>query len=244
MAEKGCMTTIIYYTDNSLKPEVEKLAQHYLLKATNGNRIISVSQKPMDFADNICVGDIGRSHHSLFYQTLKGAEASDTEYIALAEHDCLYSPEHFNFIPTTDDIFYYKLNVWFVQWNGSKFDGMYSYHRRKAMSQLICNREIYIKTVKEKIDMIENGFEIRKGQPGACEPGVCDDRKAFIEAKAAGAKFKDIGKEDKWTALGFRTINPDLDIRHGNNFSGRRIARERTYNLPYWSEFKKVMGKA
>lgn len=235
--------TIIYYTGNYLKPELEKIAQYYLLRAVEKKKIISVSQKPIDFGDNICVGNIGKSHHSLFYQALKGAEATDTEYIALAEDDCLYTSEHFNYMPPTDDIFYYNTNCWFVQWSGSKIDGMYSYHRRKAMSQLICNREIFIKAVKEKINMIETGFEIRKGQPGACEPGVCDDRKAFIKAKEKWewAKFKDVGKEDKWTALGFRTLNPNLDIRHGNNFSGARRANDRCYSLPYWGEFKKVI---
>jgi len=238
------MTTIIYYTDNTLESLFEKRVQQELIKAAEGKRIISVSQKPMDFGDNICVGDIGRSHHSLFYQALTGAKSADTKYIALAEHDCMYTSEHFNWFPLDDEYFYYNVNHWFVQWTGSNIDGMYSYHRRKCMSNLICNRELFIKAVEEKIKMLETGFEIKKGQPGACEPGVCDNRKAFIEAKRQWAAIKDVGKE-KFSARSFRTVLPNLDIRHGGNFSGMRRAKKRCYSIPYWNDFKSVMeGKS
>jgi hypothetical protein len=79
--------SIIFYTDNSLDEVFAKRIQKELLKAAEGKRIISVSQKPIDFARNICVGDIGRSHHSLFFQVLTGVKAAKTKYIALAEHD-------------------------------------------------------------------------------------------------------------------------------------------------------------
>jgi len=231
------------YTDNSLEPKFEKRLQEELFKAAQGKRIITVSQKPMDFGRNICVGDIGRSHHSLFTQALIGVKAAKTKYIALAEHDCMYTPEHFNWRPTNDRIFWYNVNHWFVQWGGSR-SGQYSYFRRKPMSQLICTRKMFIRAVEEKISMLESGFEIRKGQPGACEPGVCDNRKAFVSAKekwiadkAALAATKDVGKESKWTAKAFRTVLPNLDIRHGGNFSGGRKTSEVADTLPYWGNF-------
>jgi len=242
MDQKAIDTTIIYYTDNTLEKHFEEKVQDYLINASDGKKIISVSQKPMSFGDNICVGDIGRSHHSLFYQTLIGAEAAKTRYIALAEHDCLYTKEHFNWIPPSDNIFYYNVNQWLVQWN-NKIAGQYSYFRRKCMSQLICNRELYIHAVKDRLILLENGYIIKKGKLGACEPGVCDNRVAFIRNKAELAKFKDIGKQEKFKAMGFRTTIPNLDIRHGDNFSGNRRANKKCYSIPYWGSFHKVMGK-
>lgn len=216
------------------------IVRDYLTKATNGYKIISVSQKPIGLGQNVCVGEIGRSHLSMFRQLLVGAEKAETKYIALAEHDCLYTPEHFSWIPPEKDVFYYNVNHWFVQWN-NKLEGQYSHFRRKAMSQLVCGRKAFIEAVKDKIWMLENGAIIRKGQPGACEPGVCDNRKAFI---AAVAKMKDLGKDSKkWKAEAFRTELPNIDIRHGGNFSGNRRARQRTYSIPYWGSFHKVMGK-
>jgi hypothetical protein len=233
--------SIIFYTDNSLDEVFAKRIQKELFKAAEGKRIISVSQKPIDFARNICVGDIGRSHHSLFFQVLTGVKEAKTKYIALAEHDCMYTPEHFNWLPPRDDVFYYNVNMWFVQWN-NKLAGQYSYFRRKTMSNLICSKDLCISAVEEKILMLETGFEIRKGQPGACEPGVCNDRQAFIEAKAQEAKQKDLGKEDKYTAMGFRTTLPNLDIRHGNNFSGNRRTKKIREELPYWGRFSDVIN--
>jgi hypothetical protein len=234
--------TLIYYTDHTLNPDLEKRCQDELIKAAQGKRIISVSQKPMTFGDNICLGDIGRSHHSLFTQALAGVKEAKTKYVAMVEHDCMYTPEHFEWKPTDDNVFWYNINHWFVDYE----TGEYCYQRRKPMSQLICTRELFIPAVEEKILMLETGFEIRKGQPGACEPGVCDKRDAFISAKEKWdkehgkiePKYKDVGKEDKWRARGFATVLPNLDIRHGNNFSGNRKTSKKSMTLPYWGEFK------
>jgi len=262
------MTTIIYYTDHSLPKWLENRCQRELVKAAEGKRIISVGQKPMTFGYNICLGDIGRSHHSLFTQAITGARAATTKYIAMAEHDCMYAPEHFNWIPTDDGVFWYNVHHWFVQLD----TGEYSYTRRRPMSMLICERELFIRAVEEKILMLETGFEIAKGVTGACEPGVCDNRQAFVTAKenwirkngrvisgepgvndsdikevmakwdqehgSVDAALKDVGKEEKWTAGAFKTELPNLDIRHGGNFSGGRKQRQVAQSLPYWGNFK------
>lgn len=264
--------TIICYTDNSLPPWLLNRCRLELVRAAEGKRIITVSQKPLLWIDNIVLSDIGRSHHSLFTQVLAGALAADTKYIALAEHDCMYTAEHFNWRPLSDKVFYYNLNHWFVQVS----DGQYSYQQRRPMSMLICERELLIRSITEKIMMLETGFEIRKGQPGACEPGVCDNRKAFVKAKEnwfkdvknmdAGGKpldcafelegiegsiqeakdiwwnsMKDVGKEEKWTAGSFRTKLPNLDIRHGGNFSGGRRTKSVANSLLPWGDFKNYL---
>jgi SAM-dependent methyltransferase len=230
-------TSLVYYTDNQLEPFLFAKCQEKLLEAAQGKRIISVSQKPLDFGDNICVGDIGRSHESLFTQALTGAKAATTKYVALAEHDCLYSPEHFNWVPPTDDLFYYNVNHWLVVW-GSKQTGLYSYYRRKVLSQLICNRRLFIAAVEERLVILKQGAQIRKGLPGACEPGVCSNRDAFV-----GITGKDLGKvPGNYKAKAFTTKIPNLDIRHGQNFSGGRIAKKKCYSLPYWGSFHSVMG--
>lgn len=240
----GCSenkTTIVYYTDNSLDAELMRFCHAKLLEAANGKRIISVSQQPLNFGDNICVGDIGRSHLSLFKQILAGVEQVQTEFLALAEHDCLYTPEHFDWKPPTDDLFYYNVNHYFVQWSGSEIDGLYSYHRRKVLSMMIADTALTIKAAREKVVMIEAGAEIAKGQPGACEFGVCDNRQAYTDFIKV---LKDFGKEvGCYRAAAFRTITPQLDIRHRSNFSGMRRGKDRRYDLDYWGDFKKVYEK-
>lgn len=233
-AHRKADTTIIYYTDNTLEPTLDKKVQDHLVKAADGKPIISVSQKPVKLGTNICVGDIGRSHHSMYRQILEGAKAAQTRFVALAEHDCFYSSEHFNWTPHRDDTFYYNLNHWFVDWNGAH-DGRYSYsyRRRLALSNLVCNRELLIEALGSRIRLIENGHSLIRGLPGACEPGVLLESEAFTGAPTGGKKHR---------AEGFRTETPNLDIRHGGNFSGRRKGKNRRYSLAPWGSFHALVG--
>lgn len=228
--------TIVWYTCNTLDPFLMARCQAELLKAAQGKPIISVSQKPLDFGQNICVGDIGRSHISLFTQILAGAKAATTRFIALAEHDCLYTPEHFDWLPPTDDYFYYNVNHWLADW-GKAQTGIYSYYRRKVLSNLICNRQLLIDAVEQKLSLLNRGAKIKKGQPGACEFGVVGEDKALIDLP------DDLGKEaNNYKAEAFRTILPNIDIRHDGNFSGGRRTKDKRYYLPYWGSFHAVMG--
>lgn len=170
--------SILYYSDNSLDPTIAKFCIDHLVVAAQGKPIISVSQKPINLGTNICVGEIGRSHLSMYSQILKGVEAAQTKYISLVEHDCLYSPEHFNWIPPKDDVFYYNLNIWFVKWKS----GEYHYQRRRVLSQLICGREVCLKAIQDKVWLLKHGYMIRKGMSGACEPGCRSDKEAFEQA--------------------------------------------------------------
>lgn len=232
----AAQTTIVYYTDNAIDSKLMALVRKNIINSADGKPIISISQKPIDFGKNICVGNIGRSHLSLFKQILEGVKQVKTKYVALAEHDCFYTKEHFNWIPPTDDKFYYNVNHWFVDLK----TGMYSYHRRKVLSMMIANTELTIKAAQDKVLMLESGAIIQKGQPGACEYGVCDNRKAYVDYLAS---LKDLGKDiGSYKAEAFRTINPNLDIRHGGNFSGNRRARNRCYEIPYWGRFKITEG--
>ena len=228
-------TTIIYYTDNSLEEQFAQKVRDYLIEAAGDIPIISVSQKPLDFGLNVCLGELGRSHLSMYRQILAGVEAATTKYVALAEHDCLYTKEHFGYVPSNGE-FCYNTNHWFVQWN-HKRDGEYSRRpNRLSLSQLICERELLIEAVKEKMFLLESGAKIQRGVAGACEPGVADNSIAFVNLPPDFVALPAKSKE-------FETVWPNLDIRHGHNFSGRRLWRGVKHELPYWGNFHQVMGR-
>ena len=222
--------TIVYYTDSCLEEPLASFCRDKLVEAADGKRIVSVSQKPLDFGDNFCIGEIGRSHLSIFRQVLMGVEQVKTKYVALAEHDCVYHKDHFNWVPPEDGKFYYNVSCWFLR----PKDGMYSYFRRKVLSMMIANTELTLKATIEKVKILEAGIIIRKGQLGACEYGVCENEKAYVDYKAT---IKDLGK-DTHKAVAFRTEIPNIDIRHGKNFTGNRKAGNRCYELPYWGKFQ------
>ena len=56
--------TMIYYTANTEDPALENNVRNFLVKQANGIPIVSVSQKPIDFGTNICVGEVGFNHYN------------------------------------------------------------------------------------------------------------------------------------------------------------------------------------
>jgi hypothetical protein len=133
--------TIIFYTSNLVPDKVMKKVQEQLLKT--GLPIISVSQKPMDFGENICVGDIGQSYINIYKQMLIGAKAAKTKYIAFAEDDVIYSKEHFNFEPTC---FAYDMNKWSVY----TWAPYFHIKNRRTNTDLICPRDMFIEAMEER----------------------------------------------------------------------------------------------
>ena len=238
------MKTIIYLTDNTLDPILATKCREKLLEAAGDHPIISVSQKPIELGTNICVGEIGRSWMSIMKQQLVGLHAAQTKHIAIAEHDCLYTREHFDWTPPRDDVFYYNQNHCLVEWHGNhpELDGMYSRwsNGRNALSQLICSRELLIACVEERLSLIEKGLEIMRkaGEPGACPAGFVE---AAVRATSGEAKYLMPYLRDfvsKYTHEDFYTTIPNLDIRHKTNFTGPRRGKHRTYDIPYWGVFK------
>jgi hypothetical protein len=240
--------TIILTESNNLNPELDSLCKNNLKKEAGEHQIICVSQKPTDIGINICVGEIGLNWKSLYLQLLKGLEATTTKYVAMAEHDCLYTNEHFNYDPPTDDTFYYNRNCWLVQWCGEKA-GVYTYWpRRSALSQLICSRDLLYESISERLFWLNKGYEIQKGRRGAGEPGICEKGAIETELEAAHRRAtcgRPVQLHDQLKSYikeypngKFNTKNPNLDIRHKDNFTGPKRGKFETIDLPPWGKFK------
>jgi hypothetical protein len=163
----------------------------------------------------------------------------------------MYTYEHLSWTPPRPDVFYYNLNVRLVEWGGNhpELNGMYSTHwekDRKALSQLICNRELLIKTTSKRLELLsENPEEVRR-VVFAGEPGVSLIRLKQARDIAVSGDSKYLFpylKEylDSETSDSFRTTNPNLDIRHSTNFTGPKRGKQRTFNDPYWGEFNKII---
>lgn len=114
--------TAVYYTSNSEKPAFEAKIRQSLLDAMGDLPLISVSQRPIDFGQNICVGEVGRSAQNVFRQMQIGVAAAKTRFVCPAESDILYPPEYFTFRPPRDDTFYLAMPLWvlFAQRGGGK----------------------------------------------------------------------------------------------------------------------------
>jgi len=240
--------TLIYLTDNSLTDPINSFCQKKLVEGAKDIPIISVSQKPIGFGTNICVGELGKSWMSLYTQILAGIEAAQTDYIGICEHDCLYTTEHLNYIPSQEDLFYYNHNCWFVQWGGKhpELNGMYSYFpKRYALSQLVCHKSLLKESTEKVIELLNMGLKVKKGMRWYGEPGLSfNTYKAFVEAKSGRSVQLQKYLEEyttKYVSNAFTTEFSNLDIRHGSNFTGAKRGKKRCYTLPFWGDFAKII---
>jgi len=244
------MKTIIYLTDNSLDGRIAALCRRKLLEVAEGRPIVSVSQRPVDLGRNVCLGEIGRSWLSLYRQLAAGCEAAETDWVMVAEHDCLYTPEHLAYQPADPGVFWYNDNRWLVQQGGNhpELDGMYSWWPGSlALSQLVCRRDLLLASVRERLEILAGG-----GSPrlfGKAEPGVVPPR-AIQQARRWAASGRPVWLrkylEDYLTRYEHRTFKtrlPNLDIRHGTNWTGPKRGARRRYELPYWGRWETVWSE-
>ena len=202
---------IIYYTDNSLDEEFAKLFRQRLVNAAPDIPIVSVSQRPIDLGKNICIGEIGKSYYNLWKQVLTALMYSKADVVYIAEHDVLYDSSYFEFEPEDDNCFYYNRNLWFVRTR----DGRALSKPNLCFSQCICNKLTLLDNMMQRVKWYENkgGTHPRYGpsEPGRIRKTKLDERKLF-----------GINLDQKWRLERFMSSKPNVDVRHGENYSGTR----------------------
>jgi hypothetical protein len=140
---------VIYYTDSQLEPQLAKAVRSKIKKVVGPIPIISVSQEPLKFGRNICVGPKPRLYRSMYEQLLVGLEAAPKGSVCyLCEHDVFYHSSHFAFLPPDET---------------HAFFNTYRYHYRlglpnyapargkKAMGQCVAYRETLIAHCKDRL---------------------------------------------------------------------------------------------
>jgi hypothetical protein len=172
-----------------------------------------------------------REVSSIYKQILAGLARVETPFVALAEHDCLYHEGHFSFRPT-DDLFMYNQNVWFVDYE----TGIYSYWRRRPLSQLVAKTDRLTSALNDRLLMLAHDV------PFSIEPGVRED---LLRRVAAKRRFCAENKIPFVTYASevFRTDVPNLDIRHTRNFTAPKtfgLSSRTRSKLPYWGKFQHV----
>jgi hypothetical protein len=209
--------TIVYYTANLIDEQFASNIRNELLKFNLP--IISVSHKPLDFGDNLCVFGLEPCIYNVYRQILMGAEKVQTKYIACCEDDSLYTPEHFEHRPT-DDVFIYNTNRWRVYPNKYLFK-----HRRHPTSagmwNCIAPTELMVKTLQTRFEK----YPVKGSQIGWGEPGRHEEYLGLPPVKA----------------YAFQTEIPNVTFAHDKGLGGmRRTAPSDTIQseLPYWGSAK------
>lgn len=208
---------VIYYTCSTLSDPLATAVRHNLKACTNGHEVGCVSRERLDFGDWNIVVDLPRSAATMHEQILAGLERSKADYVFLCEHDILYHPSHFDFIPPTNDRFYYNTNVWRVRatdGHAVRTDDC------KQVSGLCADRRFLVEHYRKRVERIrKEGFSRKNGyEPGTRGlPWGYDDHKA-----------------ESWASP-----FPNLDIRHGKTLTGDHWTIDSFRNPKYaagWQE--------
>jgi hypothetical protein len=139
--------TILYYTANKEPEGFMKRLQDHLRTVIGNAEIVSVSQKPIQFGRNTCIGEVGMSLYNLYYQALLAVREAHTPYVAIAEDDMAYTKEHFAYRPPENTLGY-DVNKWALfTWSHKVFSKR---HNRRVMSMLTAPRLLLLNTLEER----------------------------------------------------------------------------------------------
>lgn len=230
--------TVIYYTSNHLdekNPYFLENTKKQLLKAIGNLPLISVSQKPIAFGENICVGEIGRSHLNLYRQILAGCKAAKTPFVAMAEDDILYSWEHFHSLLPNPDTFLYDMNKLSIfTWTKPP---LFSFrHNRMVVNQLIAPRAMLIEALEERFARIEE--LMRQGQK---------EEDIISNWGDPGRYERNLGVTVRKTD-NFMCTNPSIVFTHEyaygyefNHGTRKKLGDLRIIEIPYWGRAEDVL---
>ena len=221
--------TIIYYTSNRISEFFANNIRKQILKAIGNIALISVSQKPIDFGKNICVGNIGRSNYNIYKQALIGAKKAKTKYVAMCEDDVLYTPEHFTCYRPDDEHFAYNFNRWNIYtWSRPP---IFSYKHRIIMNQLIAPRELLVKALEERFKKYPTADTVPVkvwSEIGKYERHLGVTIQKTVEFNSPESNIMFSHSE----ALGYKGLGKKK--KHGD---------KRVKELLYWGEAKKILEK-
>jgi len=209
--------TIIYYTSNREHPKFEERIRANILKVTD-LPIISISQKPIDFGKNICVGDVGASNFNMFRQIQIGCQNTKADFVISAEADCLYPPDYFTFRPKELDRCYRNSKLYVM----GDHRNYWFYKEEGATHAQIVGRNYYLETLEK----------LFKGAP---QWSV--EEKNFPKERTK--------KDDIFDKIYYwKTENPVFQVKtHRSMRYYTHSGRVPIYDLPYWGNGKEVRKK-
>lgn len=222
--------TIIYYTANEIPEDFGRKLRNELISCVVNKDIpiIFVSKKPL--TDNLIgptnniISPYPRSHISIYRDALLGAKAAKTKYVAFAEDDILYSPEHFKH-RSSDGVFAYNLGTWNIHtWGEPLF-----HHKgggRKCMHSLICERDLFIEAMEERFAKHPDGTDASIwAEPGRYEKHIGVTERPSEEFFTNPPNIVFIHQ----TALGF-----------GHLGTRKRLGEFRATEIPYWGKAENI----
>lgn len=221
--------TIVYITANVITDYFGNNLRRHLFRASIDLPIICVSKKPMDLGENVenIIFEGPISHFGIYRQALAGVKMAKTKFVAIAEDDVLYSPEHFKH-RSSPGKFAYNVACWALfTWKDPLFS-CGAFGARRNHGQLICERDLYIEAMEERFAKWPDDSKTNKevwAEPGKYENhlGVTVRQSETFYTDPANVMFTHA------EGLSFHTIG-----------MRKRMGEMRALEIPYWGTSKKV----
>lgn len=223
---------VVYYTHNEGDEKILESCRSQIKKGIKEKHIVSVSLKSIKFGHNIVLNE-APGYLTMAKQILAGLEASKAEVIFFCEHDVLYHPSHFDFVPPRMDVIYYNTNVWRVRAS----DGHALYvNGLQQLSGLCAYRETLIKHYRERVRLLS----VRLVEDGVEDYGKYVRAMGFEPGTHHRAE-----RVDDLTSDSYQSKYPNIDIRHEGNLTPSRWRKDQFRNQRFtqgWTESTTVPG--
>lgn len=209
--------TVVYYSADNIPKLFGAHVRKFLFEATGNLPSITIKQSKLT----------PRSHLQIYKNALKGAKLAKTKYIALCEDDVLYHKEHFTYRPKPG-VFAYNMSVWSIYtWIRP---AIFSYKDRRNLSQLICERDLFVEAMEERFAKYPNDKEVRI--ENWSEPGKYESNLGVTER--ISEKF--------YTNIPNVAFSHETALSFLNLGRRKRLGNLRVTGLPYWGSAQEVLS--
>ena len=159
--------TVIYLTVNKMPYRWVQYHMGHLLEAVQDRPLIVISRKSMSIDDpqggtrpntHYMLQDEPPSGWNIYVQLLRGAKVAETDFVAVAEDDTLYTWRHFSDFRPPMDAVAYDMSRWSVfSWLERP---MFSVVRRPGNFAMIGPRELVIEALEERMARYPRGCAV------------------------------------------------------------------------------------
>lgn len=215
--------TVIFLTFNEHPAYWTKFHQDKLFEAIGDYPLITVTNKELGLRGKEII-QTEYSHLNMYRQLLKAARLAETPYVAVAESDTLYHPEHFRFYRPPQNAVAYDMSKWSLfTWNP-----VYNIRRRISNATLIAPRNYLIDALKERYEKMD------------CPPDRIGEVGRQIHEQALGlTPRKAIEVWCPYASVVFSHPNA-IGYKQMHHPTRKRFGEIQALEIPYWGRADKL----
>ena len=210
--------TIVFMTMNEHPDHWTAFHWEKLLLAKGSYPLIAITSKKLGLECEIYQTEY--SHLNMYKKLLEATREATTPYIAVAESDVLYHPDHFTFYRPPENAVAYDMSKWSL----FTWKPIYNVRRRITNSTLIAPRDYLIEALEEHYEKID------------CPPERVGEVGRHIHEDALGTPRRN--------AIEVWCPNPSVVIDHPNGIgykemhhpTRKRLGEIQAYDVPYWGK--------